>query len=119
MIKRLTLTIAFLCLLFGMQASHAEARSPYATWVRHGDTYLVTGKLGGETQTFRVTIVRKGKRYIVRTPLGDYALAPQGSSVTFRVRVQKDWAKIVWNHQRATISYRNKTGSASLRRQGR
>ncbi|MGI9481497.1 MAG: hypothetical protein ACR2OR_03965 [Hyphomicrobiales bacterium] len=119
MIKKLTVTLAFICLIFGIQATNSDARSPYATWVRHGDTYLVTGKLGDEKQTFRVTIVRKGKRYIVRTPLGDYALAPQGTAVTFKVRIQKDWAKIIWQKQKATIRYKNKTGSASLRRQGR
>ena len=118
MMKNITITCALMALLFGAIASSANARMTYATWVRHGDAYMATGKLAGETQSFRVKIVRKGNRFIVRTPLGDHSLSPQGSAVVFKVRINKSWARVIWNRHKATIRYNNQIGNASLRRVG-
>ncbi len=119
MMKKITVLCALMALTIVSYASSANARMTYATWVRHGDAYMATGKLAGETQSFRVKIVRKGNRFIVRTPLGDHALSPQGSSVVFKVRIKKSWARIIWNRQKATIRYNNQTGNVSLRRASR
>jgi hypothetical protein len=106
-------------LVLGMHSPSAHARYTYANWVHHGDAYMATGKLGGDTQSFKVKIIRKGSRFIVRTPLGDYSLTPQGSSVVFKVRIKKSWARVIWSKHKATIRYQNQTGNVKLRRTNR
>ncbi|MGI9373931.1 MAG: hypothetical protein ACR2OJ_15695 [Hyphomicrobiales bacterium] len=119
MLKKLSWVALFLGLSLDLIATSALASSKYANWVRHGDTYVVNGVFGEDSQTFRVKIVKKGRRFVVRTPLGDYALAPKGRSVAFRIRIDKAWARITWRQNRATVRYKNKTGRARVRRQGR
>jgi hypothetical protein len=80
---------------------------------------MATGKLAGKTQSFKIKIIRKGSRFIVRTPLGDYALAPKGASVVFKVRIDKSWAHVVWARHKATIRYQNQTATASVRQTSR
>ena len=118
MFKRLSFLIVLFALISGVVSTSANAGSKYANWVRHGDTYVVKGDFGGESQTFRVKIVKKGRRFVVRTPLGDYALAPKGKSVAFKVRIDKAWARITWSRNRATVRYKNKTGRERLTRAG-
>ena len=100
----------------GASLCFAGSLKNYAGWVQHGAAYLATGQIDGETQQFKVKIIRKGKRYIVRTPLGDHALKPRGKGVSFKIRIEKSWANIQWNHRQATVRYKNKVRNVELRR---
>jgi hypothetical protein len=117
--KKTIISLALIGLVLGSYVSSAVAGLTYAPWVHHGDTYMATGKLAGKTQSFKIKIIRKGSRFIVRTPLGDYALAPEGGAVVFKVRIDKSWARVIWARHKATISYQNQTATAIVRQANR
>ena len=50
MFKRLSFLIVLFALISGVVSTSANAGSKYANWVRHGDTYVVKGDFGGESQ---------------------------------------------------------------------
>lgn len=112
--KKTIISLALIGLVLGSYISSAAAGLTYAAWVHHGDTYMATGKIAGKTQSFKIKIIRKGSRFIVRTPLGDYTLAPKGGAVIFKVRIDKSWAHVVWARHKATFRYQNQTGIASV-----
>ena len=97
-------------------APEAEAGSRYAKWLKHGDVYRVTGTFGGEKRSFRVTLRKRGSRFVVGTPLGTFKLKPVGRSVTFKVLFQKKWASVRWNHTKATVVYNKQKGTAVVRK---
>ena len=105
-----------LVLSFG--ANEAHARAGYASWVKHGDVYLVDGTFGKHKQTFNVSVAWKGNGFVVNTPLGAYRLKRRGKSVTFKVYFQKAWAHVTWSRTRAYVSYKGIKGRASVKKVG-
>ena len=94
----------------------AEAAGRYAKWLKHGDVYRVTGTFGGEKRSFRVTLRKRGSRFVVGTPLGTFKLKPTGRSVTFKVLFQKKWASVRWNQTKAIVHYNKQKGTAVVRK---
>lgn len=89
-------------------------RAGYAKWLRHGDVYKVDGSFGSFKRSFNVRISWKGNGYVISTPLGAYRLKRRGSSVTFKVYIQKSWAYVTWKRSKAYVRYKNHTGSAKV-----
>ena len=102
--------------MLAWQAPNADAAPRYAKWLKHGDVYRVTGTFGGEKRSFRVTLRKRGSRFVVGTPLGTFKLKPVGRSVTFKVLFQKKWASVRWNRTKATVIYNKKRGTAVVRK---
>jgi len=102
--------------MLAWQVPEADAAPRYAKWLKHGDVYRVTGTFGGEKRSFRVTLSRRGTRFVVGTPLGTFKLKPVGRSVTFKVLFQKKWASVRWNQTKATVIYNKQKGTAVVRK---
>ena len=99
-------------------ASEAQARAGYASWVKHGDVYLVDGTFGKHKQKFNVSVSWKGNGFVINTPLGAYRLKRRGKSVTFKVYFQEAWAHVTWSRNRAYVSYKGVKGRATVRKVG-
>lgn len=96
--------------------NNAYARAGYASWVKHGDVYVIDGNFGDINRTFNVKVVWKGNGFVINTPLGAYRLKRRGKTVTFKVYFQKAWAHVTWNRSRAYVSYKGLRGKASVRK---
>lgn len=94
----------------------AEARGGYASWLKHGDAYRVTGEFAGYQGSFQAQVSWRGNRFVVSTPVGTYPLQRAGAAVTFRVLLDKDWATVTWAHTRVYIVWKGQRGSADVRR---
>ncbi|MEM7427332.1 MAG: hypothetical protein AAF441_14655 [Pseudomonadota bacterium] len=102
----------------GFGAAEAQARAGYASWVKHGDIYVVDGKFGKFQQKFNVSVAWKGNGFIVNTPLGSYRLKRRGKSVTFKVYFQQAWAHVTWSRTRAYVNYKGVRGQAVVKKVG-
>ena len=96
----------------------AFARGGYASWVKHGDRYSVTGSFGQFKRTFSVHVAWKGNGFVIHTPLGVYRLKRRGKSVSFKAYLDKAWAHVTWSRTRAYVRYKGQRGSATVTKLG-
>ena len=107
---------ALICLHPALPVATADARGGYAGWLKHGDSYAVTGTIAGRSGTVRVHIKWRGNRFVVQTPMGTYPLKRAGSAVRFRVYFDKAWASVTWAGSRATVVFRGERATARVRK---
>ncbi len=108
--------IAVFCLFLAWPVASAEARGGYPNWVKHGESYAVTGAIAGRAGTVRVKVMWRGNRFVVQTPIGTYPLKRAGGAVRFRVYFDKAWASVTWTGARATVVFKGERATAQVRR---
>lgn len=108
-----SLMLATGVLFFGF-TGEADARGGYAAWLKHGDTYRVSGDFAGYKGALHVSVMWRGNRFVVHTPLGIFPLTRAGGAVTFRVKFEQAWASITWAYNRAYVIWKGQRGVASV-----
>lgn len=111
----LTLAALF-CLLLASPVVPADARGGYPSWLKHGESYAVTGAIAGRAGTVRVHVRWRGNRFVVQTPIGTYPLKRAGAAVRFKVYFDKAWASVTWARTRATVVFKGERATASVRK---
>ena len=95
---------------------HADARGGYPSWLKHGESYAVTGAIAGRAGTVQVHVRWRGNRFVVQTPVGTYPLKRAGAGVRFQVYFDKAWAKVTWVGTRATVVFKGERAVAKVRK---
>lgn len=113
----LILTLVLMaCVVFAEPTGTAHARGGYASWLKHGNAYRVTGNFAGYKGSLVVQVKWRGNRFVIITPIGTFPLKRAGAGVTFRVRFEKFVARVTWVKTRADVVWKGKRGTAVVRK---
>ncbi len=104
--------ILIVCVVFAGPHGTAHARGGYASWLKHGDAYRVTGDFVGYKGSIVVQVKWRGNRFVVSTPIGTFPLKRAGSGVTFQVKFEKIEARVTWVKTRVHVVSKGRRGTA-------